>query len=113
MRSGRSSQRSFGFVSQMPYDFGYTHTVPLGFSRQFQPKGVPLRRASSRLLLHASGNGVRRVRPPVPYPTVPGTGIMSLMTSAFTAPSEWASMIACFQSSSMGLFWMPRIVCRC
>jgi hypothetical protein len=27
---------------------------------------------------------VRSVRPTVPYPTLPGTGMMSLMTSAFS-----------------------------
>lgn len=60
------------------------------------------RRASSRLALQRSRNSVWIERSTVPKPAVPGSGTMSLTTSALMMSSDFAAMIARFHSSDAG-----------
>ena len=60
------------------------------------------RLASSRRCCQVSMNGVRRARMTVPYPRLPGTGLISFQTSTLTASCASASTIRCFHPSGMG-----------
>ena len=60
------------------------------------------RRASSRRCCQVSMNGVRRARMTVPYPRLPGTGLMSFQTSTLTVSCASASTIRCFHPRGNG-----------
>lgn len=65
-------------------------------------QAIAVATGSSRLPPHSSRKAVRKERSTVWKPAVPGSGLTSLRTWAFTVSSDLARTIACFHSSAAG-----------